>query len=406
MVTRVVGCAWALASALGCGPHLLSGDAGASDGSGDAGETDGSSRGSGEGEGEGEGVGDTVTGLAESGETGVPEPPPVEQQWSVEIDTPAPLDAFCDVAVLPNGTIAASGTSADDINAGTIGGAGWIARITGDGALLGVVDLSPDHAPLSLSVDPAGRLFIVGTRGIYPDTAEHFFALWDLDVGPEWTLADDTNWGFATCNSGSSGHADSEALADGMLVARYERSGSRARVFTPLGEIVTELHVGGSIDGLRTVAATGPDTFAVLGERAPGPQAADDWAVVRYDSAGTALWEQTGDGFPGELLATSSDLWHFLATPAEINRHDVTNGAFASASPPVDLAPNSPVALWAGDIVTLTEADVLTGYTTDLQPSWTLALDVPPAGARRLVAGSDGALYVTVDAWMTRVVHD
>jgi hypothetical protein len=56
------------------------------------------------------------------------------------------------------------------------------------------------------------------------------------------------------------------------------------------------------------------------------------------------------------------------------------------------------VALWAGDIVTLTEADVLTGYTTDLQPSWTLALDVPPGGARRLVAGSDGALYVTVDA--------
>jgi hypothetical protein len=401
MVTRVVGGVWALASTLGCGPQLLSGDSEASDGSEDAGETGGSSRGSGEGEG------DAVTGVAESGETGVTEPPAVEQQWSVEIDTPAPLDAFCDVAVLPNGTIAASGTSADDINAGTIGGSGWIARITSAGALLGVVDLSPDHAPLSLSVDPAGRLFIVGTRGIYPDTAEHFFALWDLDSGPEWTLADDTNWGFATCNSGpSGGQADSEALADGMLVARYERSGSTARVFSPLGEIMTELRVGGSIDGFRTVVATGPDTFAVLGERAPGPQAADDWAVVRYDSAGTALWEQTGDGFPGELLATSSDLWHFLATPAEINRHDVTNGAFASASLPVDLAPSSPVALWAGDIVTLTDADVLTGYTTDLQPSWTLTLDVPPAGARRLVAGSDGALYVTVDAWMTRVVHD
>jgi hypothetical protein len=382
---------------LGCGPRILLHDDGAWDGSGEA-------EGSGDAN-DGEGTHSTSgedTGSSSSGETDAPAIPTVEQTWEVEIDTPVKYDAFCDVAVLLDGTLVATGTSTDELN--PKGGRGWMARIAIDGELLDFADLPQDHAPLSLSVDPAGRLFIVGTRGIYPDNGEHFFTIWDFDTGPEWMWSKRTDWGFSGCH-GYLGLADSESLTDGMLVARYEDAGSTARIFDPLGAVVAEMKLGGTIDGFHTVVSTGPSSFAALGERAAASPFADDWAVLRYDSAGTLLWEETGPGRPEELLLVASELWHVVSGPGTVNRHTVANGAFVSTSPPGD-GYLGPVASWADQLVALTHEGDLIAYTTELEPAWQVGLDLPSGGSRRLVTGSDGALYVLVDSWITRVVQN
>jgi hypothetical protein len=79
--------------------------------------------------------------------------------------------------------------------------------------------------------------------------------------------------------------------------------------------------LGGTIDGFHTVVTTGPNSFAALGERAAASPFADDWAVLRYDSAGTLLREETGLGRPEELLVASSELWHVVSAQGTVNRH-------------------------------------------------------------------------------------
>jgi hypothetical protein len=133
------------------------------------------------------------------------------------------------------------------------------------------------------------------------------------------------------------------------------------------------------------------------------------WAVARYNDAGALLWEKTGNGLPGDLLAVSSEPWHFVWDAPSggpvINRHAVTDGTFAGQSLPPDLLAHEPVAYWSDHIVTVSEAGVLSAYTTDLELAWTAPLAFPTIpGIRRVIPGSDGALYVTLDAWITRIV--
>jgi hypothetical protein len=397
--------AWIVAVVMfGCGPRIEAESDGGSagPGSGEDGEATSSDPSAESGDASSSGS------PSESGDTGLPEPwSRVTQQWQQTYRTGAPYDAFCDVAVLPDGTIAVSGTSTEDLDTEDSGGEGWILRLGADGSLVSELELPPDHAPISLSVDASGGVFVVGTRGLYPENAEHFFALWDLDEGPQWVVAEDTSWGYLGCNQEPHGRADSEALGDGMLIARYENGGSNARIFDPAGSIVTEVPLGGSVDGFRTVAATGTDTFVALGERASVTGVDDDWAVLRVDSSGAVLWEQRGGGLPGELFAYGGGVWHFAwyapEGPAIVSAHAIQDGAFATMASP--MSHGQALTRWDGYVVALDDANVLTGYSITLDPEWSAELELPAEVAERyLVPGTDGALYVISNAWISRLV--
>ena len=391
--------------AVACGPTLTGsgGDTSSTDsgGSDATSASPGASHTGGSADASSTGEGDETTGSAS---------PPAVQTWTFEHHSDFPVHAFCDVAARPDGSVFVSGTGSVDINAEQIGGAGWLARLDANGELVDIVDLPEDHAPLSLSVDPSGRIFMVGTRGTYPSSGEHFFALWNDDLVQQWVDAENSGWGFWSCATYWSGLADGAALDDGTLVARHEHAGSTVRIFDPTGIVRAEENAGGSVHDFHTIAVTGPDTFAVLGERSPTVYG-DDWVVRHYDTAGAVLWEQTAPGIPGSLIAVESEPWHFFSGPPggepTLHRHSAVDGAFTTADLPSAFGVWETACAWAGSIVTVQPGrDELTAWTPDLDPVWTLDLDVPPpelAGSK-LIPGADGALYLVVGQWMTKIV--
>jgi hypothetical protein len=69
-----------------------------------------------------------------------------------------------------------------------------------------------------------------------------------------------------------------------------------------------------------------------------------------------------------------------------------------STSPPGDVHICPAVASWADQVVALTQEGNLIAYTKELEPAWQVGLDLPSGGSRRLVAGTDGAVYVLIDS--------
>lgn len=161
----------------------------------------------------------------------------------------------------------------------------------------------------ALALDSTGAVRVTGTsNGYRPDTTEFDIVIHRYSAGGDSTWVKMLDVGDTDAAVDIALDAAGNACVTGFSQGRTSGLDFMTAKFRPDGETAwTRRHDGpaGGRDEARGLALDGAASVYVIGTCTPAPGADGDWAVVKYDSAGSLLWVRSYDGLsadqPGAL---------------------------------------------------------------------------------------------------------